>query len=472
RAVLKRRQNWLRYVDDVHVRHSDRSLACNDLQVYFSEDRESIEHLEAYENVDLRMNVSASEEPGDLSGGSRSRITSEPGLKRLLTDKLEVYLREGGEHLERVRALEGARLVMTLLEGAQAGYHKELEGYTLAFDFDEEGRLTVLRGRGGVMLVLTPMAGSNEQKKIVTARQLETDFDPITGDMLEARCERSVTFEQGDARAEAEQGTFRVAESLLVLEESPRLWDQRARLEADEIRINVDSGDVEGLGAVRSTTQAASDGRVFPGNESDEAVYFVADRVRYDRNKDLAIYTDHARGFQGQNRIEADRIEISQSAGDLDARGGVRTVIFQRLSGEADGPPRPTVTLAEELDYRSRADVMLYRGHVDMRAESMSLTGEELDLKLAPGSGEVRELHARGQVEIQTPNGKAAGDAARYSPSDDQVTVTGERAWMENDGKLTEAKQLTFSLTDDTIFVDGQEQNRTKTTYSSKPRPH
>ncbi|HXV62328.1 MAG TPA: LPS export ABC transporter periplasmic protein LptC, partial [Vicinamibacteria bacterium] len=58
RAVLKRRQNWLRYVDDVHVRHSDRSLACNDLQVYFSEDRESIEHLEAYENVDLRMNVS------------------------------------------------------------------------------------------------------------------------------------------------------------------------------------------------------------------------------------------------------------------------------------------------------------------------------------------------------------------------------------------------------------------------------
>ena len=36
------------------------------------------------------------------------------------------------------------------------GYDKRLEGNTLAFDFNEDGQLTTLRGRGGVKLILTP----------------------------------------------------------------------------------------------------------------------------------------------------------------------------------------------------------------------------------------------------------------------------------------------------------------------------
>jgi hypothetical protein len=50
------------------------------------------------------------------------------------------------------------------------------------------------------------------------------------------------------------------------------------------------------------------------------------------------------------------------------------------------------------------------------------------------------------------------------------MTVQGENASLENAGKLTQGKQLTFFLGDDRIIVDGREQARTKTTYSSKPR--
>jgi hypothetical protein len=51
------------------------------------------------------------------------------------------------------------------------------------------------------------------------------------------------------------------------------------------------------------------------------------------------------------------------------------------------------------------------------------------------------------------------------------VRVSGVRAWLENDDKLTEGKELTFFLSDDRIFVDGREISRTKTIYASKPRP-
>ena len=99
------------------------------------------------------------------------------------------------------------------------------------------------------------------------------------------------------------------------------------------------------------------------------------------------------------------------------------------------------------------------------------LQGASIDVTLVSGGRGVREIHAEGNVEIETLDGKAGGDYAKYLPEDNSMTITGEEAWLENAGKLTEGKQLTFFLTDDRILVDGQAQHRTKTTYSLNPRP-
>ncbi len=102
----------------------------------------------------------------------------------------------------------------------------------------------------------------------MNARQLEAFFDPATGDLREAICEKAVTFEQGDVRATAEKGTFRNLESTLVLEEGPKLWDSKASLEAKVIEIDVVSGDVDGEGNVRSTTTDPSGSAApFPSRE-------------------------------------------------------------------------------------------------------------------------------------------------------------------------------------------------------------
>jgi len=204
-ASMKRRQHFVQFIDGVRVRQRTRALDCNDLQIYLDQENENVERMEAYESVDLRMDVAETE----TSESSSARLSSEAGTKRLLTEKLEAFFRPGGDDLERVRALEGGRLVMKLPEGAREGYHKDLEGYTLVFEFDEEGRLDVLRGRGGVTLTLIPVAPRSEAKKIVNARQLEAFFDPVSGDLREAICEKAVAFEQGDVRATAEKGTFR-----------------------------------------------------------------------------------------------------------------------------------------------------------------------------------------------------------------------------------------------------------------------
>ena len=47
----------VQFIDAVHVRQSNRSLDSNDLQIYLREESDEIERIEAYENVDFRMNV-------------------------------------------------------------------------------------------------------------------------------------------------------------------------------------------------------------------------------------------------------------------------------------------------------------------------------------------------------------------------------------------------------------------------------
>ncbi len=90
---------------------------------------------------------------------------------------------------------------------------------------------------------------------------------------------------------------------------------------------------------------------------------------------------------------------------------------------------------------------------------------------LQPNASSIEEIQAEGTVEIQTAEGQAQGDLAKYLPKSGEVHVIGDKARMQDGDKLTEGKELTFFLTGDTIFVDGQELSRTKTIYTSKPRP-
>ena len=203
-----------------------------------------------------------------------------------------------GEELERVRALDGGRLELRLPDNATKGYHKELSGHTLAFDFDERGEAHQASGAWRLTLVLFPVSGDGGEPKIVRARRIESDFDPVTGDLVEARCTRAVEFEQGDVRATAEEGIFRAANSRLILRKSPRLWDPRRASEARRIVVDIDTGNVEGIRDVRSSSAGEEGGAgLFPSSAKDP-VYFVADHLVYDRSRELAVYTGGARGFQ------------------------------------------------------------------------------------------------------------------------------------------------------------------------------
>jgi LPS export ABC transporter protein LptC/lipopolysaccharide transport protein LptA len=479
-AKIRRDEGFVRYVGNVRVRQGTRRLNSERLRIDMTEDESGVKQIVAEKNVKMVLDVpppDAEDTEDEEDSTSGLPPLEEPGRKRLTCEKLDVVFRPDGSTMQRMRADDEAKLTLEPYSaaGEKSGMRHVLEGKSLAFDFDPEGRLRALRGRGGVALTLEPESGRPEDTRRVTARELESRFDPETGDLRMAECRHAVTFSQGDLHGEAEKGVYRAGRELLTLTESPRLWDSSSELVAEEVRIQVVTGGLEAEGKVRSTMTSASSSKsigFLPGSE-DEAVYFLADRLDYDREQDIAVYTGTARGFRGTNRLEAERIEVAQTKGELEATDSVRTALPQNTApgeGTEEATPQLTFTRAGHLFYRSKDEVLTYRDGVQMTSGDLVLRGEKVDVSLEEGGKAVKRIDAEGQVEIESTTGRARGEQATYVPDREEVHVRGERATLQDGDKLTEGKELTFFLSDDRIFVDGREERRTKTIYS-RSRP-
>lgn len=466
-ARIRRRDKFVRFLEDVQVTQANRRMTGDHLQIHLTDDENGVTRIDADGNVTMVLDVppgGATAEGDDETVG----LFEQPGRKRLDAESLDVFFRPDGSTLRRMRATGDAKLTIRPRASEGDTLRRELEGNALTFQFDGEGRLTALNGRGGVALTMTPEKGSAEEVQRVTARRMRSQFDPETGEVRQARVLETVKFTKGDVHAEAEEGVYSAAREVLTLTESPRLWDASSELEATTVNIYVVTGSLEAEGNVRSKTPVKdSDGIGFLPGKEDEAVYFVADKLEYDRQKDIALYTGNARGFRGQNRLEAARIQLAQREGMVDASESVRTTLVQTPEGGDSATPQLTFTRAGQLSYRSQEERLTYLENVEMRTGEFVLTGSRVDLSLGEGGSAVRQIDAEGDVVIVSPTGRAAGEKATYVPDREEVHVTGERATLQDGDKLTEGKELTFFLSNDKIFIDGREERRTKTTYST-----
>lgn len=466
-AEIRRRESLIRFTDDVRVQGENRTLTCHDLQLYMNADESGLDHVEAFENVQVVMDV-----PATPAGAPATNRLKEPGRKRLTATRLEIEFRPDGS-MERVRALDGGELVMdpppaAATEPTELPMKRTVKGNLLVFEMDPDGSLTDFRGRGGVTLTLEPVSGPASEIRRVDSRQFESTFDPKTKDLVEARCYQSVEFSKGELRAEAETGIYRARHNRLNLTGNPRLWDSRSTLEASQVDIDVVTGDVEAHENVRTTQKPGAGAAALgflPGGSS-ESIYVVARSLVYDRMKDVATYEGAVRALRGENQIQADRMVLRQTDGELDASESVRTSLLQ---AKKDAPNERIQASAGRFLYSGKDGVLRYREGVELVTPGMTVKGQRVYLTPDRESGALQEIQATTKVEVDLKGSRVRGEDVRYVAATGHMRVQGSKATMQDGDKLTEGKELIFLLADDKILVDGRAESRTRTVYTSKP---
>ena len=264
-----------------------------------------------------------------------------------------------------------------------------------------------------------------------------------------------------------------------------------AETQAPRITFVQTNGEIRAEGGVRSTDFSTKGSgaqlAAVPTNIS-------ADAMQGNSKTGRALYTGHARLWQGDSVMEADSIELLREARVMNALGNVRAV-FPQAVGQSPaqtaavqaGPKKPRLwhVTARTLTYRDAES----RAHLEKKVVAQSteqvMHAAVVDLYFtragktnsnaangpaaanpATGAQQISRAVGTGGVIVEQGTRKATAERGEYNATDGRFIMSGGNpAIYDAVEGTTTGRQLTFFLADDTIIVDSENGSRTLTRH-------
>ena len=296
---------------------------------------------------------------------------------------------------------------------------------------------------------------------------------------------------EGDRSGQADHATFVRATQTALLTGKALARDATAETQAPRITFVQTTGEIRAEGGVRSTDFSPKGSgaqlAAVPANISAESMQANSKTGR-------ALYTGHARLWQGDSVMEADSIELLREARVMNAIGHVRAV-FPQAAGQSPaqtvavqaGPKKPRLwhVTAGTLTYRDAesrahleknvvaqsAEQIMHAAVVDLyftRAGKLNSNAANFSAPAnpAPGAQQVSRAVGTGDVIVEQGTRKATAERGEYSATDGKFVMSGGNPTIYDavEGTTT-GRELTFFLADDTIIVGSENGSRTLTKH-------
>ncbi len=301
----------------------------------------------------------------------------------------------------------------------------------------------------------------------------------------------NVRLQEGDRSGQAEHATFVRATQTALLAGKALARDAVSETQAPRITFVQTTGEILAEGGVRSTEFSTK------GSGAQLALVpasISADKMQANSKAGRALYTGHARLWQGDSVMEADAIELLRDTRAMNATGNVRAVFPQTAGqstattvGVSASSKKPklwhvTAGMLTYLDAESRArlekNVVAQSAEQKMRAAAVDLyftrtakanangtTGSSPAVPTAGGQ-QISRAVGTGGVIIEQGTRKATADRGEYSAMDGKFIMSGGNPTIIDAAEgTTTGHQLTFFLADDRIIVDSENGSRTLTKH-------
>ncbi len=393
------------------------------------------------------------------------------GLPRNLHTEVLQLSFTGGQLGQQNRIQHGETLARGTMEWADAAASRsKLTADRLSLDFGAAGKAQ--------QLVAT---GATETEREIKGRPLQTanstnglaQMDP-TGAWNKIILQGNVHLKEGDRSGEAQQAVFAKTTQTAVLTGQAMARDTSSETHARKITFNQLTGEILAEGNVRSTDLSAKTNTVqlapVPSNLSSE-------HLEANSKTGRALYTGHARMWQGASVLEADSIELLRDTRVVNAVGNVRAVFPQ--ASDAQSPQIKQSNLWHissgtltfwDTENRAKLEKNVIVQSVDqrMRAPVLELffTRAGNGKPGAPGTAQISRAVGTGGVMVEEGDRRATAEKGVYTAEDQKFVLSGGNPTLYDAQEgTTTGRQLTFHIADDTIIVDSAEGMRTLTKH-------
>jgi lipopolysaccharide export system protein LptA len=352
----------------------------------------------------------------------------------------------------------------------------KLQADKLGMEFGADGRARQMVATGNVR---TERAVADAPLQTATAQNGVAQL-LATGGWSQMDLQGNVKLKEGDRSGQADHAAFVRATQTAMLTGNALARDGATETQAAKITFSQATGEIRAEGGVRSSQFSSKGGAIqlvaSPANISSEAMQANSKTGR-------ALYSRHARLWQGDSVLEADSIELLRDAKVLNAAGNVRAVFPQSTpqpAGQALAAQAATKkpllwhVTAETLTYsdvQSRAhlekNVVVQSAEQKIRAAAMDLyfTGGG-SANSSAGTKQISRAVGTGGVIVEKGARKATAERGEYTAAEGKfVMSSGNPTIYDASQGTTTGRQLTFFLADDTIIVDSENGPRTLTKH-------
>jgi lipopolysaccharide export system protein LptA len=383
--------------------------------------------------------------------------------------------------------------------GSASPAKTKLQADRLVMDFADSGKARQLQANGNVQ---TERWVAGHPVQTATARNGLAQMSP-DGGWSQMDLQSDVKLKEGDRSGQADHATFLRAAQTATLTGKAVVRDSTTETHAPHITFSQNNGEILAEGGVRSTDFAGKSSTV---QLAPAPANITSDSLQANSKAGRALYSGHARLWQGDSVLEADSIELLRDTRVLNASGSVRAVFPQapttstdRLTQSAqDRPlalaPRPVNTsqvalkkpqlwhaTCATLNYDEKAGRAHLQQNVIVQSADQKMRGPVLDLyftrsqSASPpansatsigGAQQISRAVGTGGVIVEEGDRKAVAERGEYTAANGKFVMSGGNPTLyDGSAGTTTGLQLTFFLADDTIIVDSENGSRTLTKH-------
>jgi lipopolysaccharide export system protein LptA len=338
-------------------------------------------------------------------------LAAAQGRREITADQIDVQLAPDGHTVKQLTGTSGGpgALVQVTLPPAADTPQRVIKARILNATGTEKAGLTSATFQDAVDFTEKRAAarGQAAETRHIKSTSLALTLNGDIGDIKDAQfkdAKDQVRFESGLTRGHADDVTYYAATGKLRLR--PITANHRAEVDGEKINVKAKNIDIEldrtaitADGDVRTFTKPDKNAKARGLFDETQSVNGFGEKLAYDEDKHQASYETGAKLIQGTTRVQADKLLIDDTAGDLSADGNVVTYLPMDNVTSVGDPPKAT---AAKLRYVDAAHRAVYTGTVKSLAQFAGPDGivkaVTIDLTLSAEGHELVKLIAAGDV--------------------------------------------------------------------------
>jgi lipopolysaccharide export system protein LptA len=254
----------------------------------------------------------------------------------------------------------------------------------------------------------------------------------------------------------------------------PHVQTDQIGVDAPHIEVALAGPTLHATGNVKSVLEPPKKSAGNPETKlpsmlkQDQPVRVTAATLQYDSAMSKATYDGSAQLWQADTSVKADSIVIDSKTGDLTGTGSVVTTTMLDQTDENKKKERVrTMGTSKEFHYEDELRRGTYTGDVHLNGPQGDVVAAKFELYLKPSGDELERAEgydSANTLTLREQGRKTTGTHLTYTSADEIYVVTGLPVTIiDQCGRETKGRTLTFHKATDTIQIDSNDRTRTQT---------